>query len=155
MKALFLDRDGVINVHRGYVYKQEDFEFIPGVFEVCRFAKQLGYLIFVVTNQGGIGRGYYTTQDFIKLTLWMLRGFEAQGVNIDKVYFCPDVSSPNRKPAPGMILQAAKDFGVDLSSSIMVGDNETDIQAGIAAGVGTNLLIRRNYGKKEGMENGL
>lgn len=143
--ALFLDRDGVINVDHGYVYKQEDFEFIDGIFELCRCAKQLGYLIFVVTNQSGIGRGHYTEQDFLILNDWMCGVFKEHGVDIEKVYYCqshPDENSPYRKPMPGMILRAVEEFGVDLSRSVLVGDNDTDIAAGIAAGVGVNLLYR-------------
>lgn len=150
--ALFLDRDGVINIDYGYVYKQEDFEFVEGIFELCRTAKRLGYLIFVITNQAGIGRGYYTEQDFLRLTDWMCGVFSDKGVVIDNVYFCPShpdygvgqykADSPYRKPGPGMILQAAEEFGVDLTRSVLVGDKETDIQAGMAAGVGCNLLYR-------------
>lgn len=148
--ALFLDRDGVINTDYEYVFKQEDFEFIDGIFELCRSAKKLGYLIFVITNQAGIGRGYYSEQDFLNLTEWMCGVFNSHGVGIDKVYFCPfhaehgigqyKVDSPNRKPGPGMILQAAQEFDIDLARSVLVGDRETDINAGIAAGVGCNLL---------------
>lgn len=148
--ALFLDRDGVINIDNGYVYKQEDFEFVEGIFELCRTARRLGYLIFVVTNQAGIGRGYYTEQDFLKLSDWMCGVFSDKGVVIDKVYFCPfhpehgvgryKVDSPYRKPGPGMILQAAEEFGVDLPRSVLVGDKESDIQAGMAAGVGCKLM---------------
>lgn len=148
--ALFLDRDGVINIDHAYVFKQEDFDFIDGIFELCRCANQLGYLIFVVTNQAGIGRGYYTERDFLALTDWMCGVFSSQGVVIDKVYFCPShpeygvgeyrMDSSYRKPWPGMILQAAQEFGVDLATSVLLGDKETDIQAGIAAGVGCNLL---------------
>lgn len=149
--ALFLDRDGTINIDHGYTYKQNDFEFVEGIFELCRTAKKLGYLIFVVTNQAGIGRGYYSEKDFLKLTAWMCRVFNDRGIVIDNVYFCPyhpengvrqyKVDSPNRKPRPGMILQAAEEFGVDLKRSVLVGDRETDIQAGLAAGVGCNLLF--------------
>ncbi|MEG6512210.1 HAD family hydrolase [Desulforamulus ruminis] len=148
--ALFLDRDGVINSDHGYVYKQENFQFIEGIFELCRTAKQLGYLIFVVTNQAGIGRGYYTEQDFLELTDWMCGVFSDKGIVIDGVYFCPyhpehavgqyKVDSPYRKPGPGMILQAAEEFDIDLVRSVLVGDKETDILAGMTAGVGCNLL---------------
>lgn len=148
--ALFLDRDGVINIDHAYVCRQEDFEFTDGIFQLCRTAKQLGYLIFVVTNQAGIGRGYYSEQDFMTLTDWMCEVFKAEAVDIDKVFFCPShpeygvgeykVDSNYRKPGPGMILQAASEFGVDLAKSVLVGDKETDIQAGVAAGVGCNLL---------------
>lgn len=148
--ALFLDRDGVINIDHAYVSKPEDFEFVDGIFELCRTAKRHGYLIFVVTNQAGIGRGFYTEEDFLKLTEWMCGVFKDQGVIIDKVYFCPShpehgvgeykVDSPFRKPGPGMILQAAEEFDVDLARSLVVGDKESDIQAGISGGVGCNLL---------------
>lgn len=150
--ALFLDRDGVINIDHAYVSKKEHFEFVEGIFELCRNAKQLGFLICVVTNQAGIGRGYYTEKDFLELTDWMCNVFSKEGSEIDKVYFCPThpehgvgeykIDSRFRKPGPGMILQAADELGIDLAKSILVGDKETDIQAGIAAGVGCNLLYR-------------
>lgn len=148
--ALFLDRDGVINIDHAYVYKKENFEFVDGIFELCRSAKQLGFVICVITNQAGIGRGYYTEKIFLDLTDWMCSVFNGEGAVIDKVYFCPThpeygigeykVDSPFRKPGAGMILQAAQELDIDLSKSILVGDKETDIQAGIAAGVGGNLL---------------
>ena len=150
--ALFLDRDGVINVDHAYVCTQDQFQFIEGIFELCRRAKELGYLIFVITNQAGIARGYYTERDFLDLTEWMCGIFAAQGAAIDKVYFCPfhpefgigryKVDSPFRKPGPGMILQAAREFGVDLKNSVLVGDKESDMEAGLAAGVGCNLFYR-------------
>jgi D-glycero-D-manno-heptose 1,7-bisphosphate phosphatase len=148
--ALFLDRDGVINQDHHYVIKKEDFEFIEGIFEVCRHAKQLGYLLIVVTNQAGIGRGYYTEQDFLQLMDWMCRVFRDQNAPIDKIYYCPShpeagigpykTDSPFRKPAPGMILQAAQEYSIDLSRSVLIGDKESDILAGTAAGVGCNIL---------------
>jgi D-glycero-D-manno-heptose 1,7-bisphosphate phosphatase len=150
--ALFLDRDGVINVDHAYVFKKEDFEFIDGIFELCRFAKQRGFLVCVITNQAGIGRGYYTEKDFLELTDWMCGVFREQGSAVDKVYFCPThpeygigeykTDSIFRKPGPGMIVQAARELELDLVNSVLVGDKETDIQAGIAAGVGRNLLYR-------------
>ena len=151
-RALFLDRDGVINVDHGYVSRQEDFHFVDGIFELCRAAKRHGYLIIVITNQAGIGRGYYTEEAFWTLTDWMCGVFRAEGADIDKVYFCPThpehgigkfrVESDFRKPGPGMLLQAADDFRLDLPGSLLVGDKESDIQAGIAAGVGRNVLFR-------------
>ncbi|MFI4938991.1 MAG: D-glycero-alpha-D-manno-heptose-1,7-bisphosphate 7-phosphatase [Burkholderiales bacterium] len=152
--ALFLDRDGVINVDHAYVCKPENFEFIDGIFALCRKAKALGYLICIVTNQAGIGRGYYSEHDFLLLTDWMCGIFRDEDVMIDKVYFCPThpehgigaykLDSSFRKPGPDMILQAAKELDIDLAKSILVGDKETDIQAGIAAGVGINLLYCNN-----------
>lgn len=149
-RALFLDRDGVINVDYGYVGRKEDFHFVDGIFELCRAAKAHGYCLFVITNQAGIGRGYYSEQDFQRLTSWMCEVFRAEGAEIDKVYYCPDhpehgigeyrKASEFRKPNPGMILQAAREFGLDLPGSILLGDTESDIAAGRAAQVGVNLL---------------
>lgn len=148
--ALFLDRDGVVNIDYGYIYRKENIEFIDGIFSLCKKARNFGYLICIITNQSGIGRGYYSEQDFFVLTDWMREIFHSNGAAIDKVYFCPThpehgigkyrIKSPSRKPEPGMILQAVDDFGIDLATSILVGDKETDIQAGIAAGIGCNLL---------------
>jgi D-glycero-D-manno-heptose 1,7-bisphosphate phosphatase len=150
--ALFLDRDGVINVDHAYVHRQENFEFIDGIFELVRRARAVDRCVFVVTNQAGIARGYYGEDDFHRLTAWMQGVFEAEGAPIDKVYYCPyhaehglgryKLDSPLRKPRPGMILQAADEFGIDLARSLLVGDMATDIQAGEAAGVGRNLLYR-------------
>ena len=150
--ALFLDRDGVINHDRGFVFKREDFEFVDGIFDVCRAARLRGFAIFVVTNQSGIGRGYYTERDFLELTEWMSGVFRSEGVRIDKVYFCAshpefglgayEMDSPFRKPGPGMILQAADEFDVDLDKSVLVGDRESDMQAALNAGVGCRLLYR-------------
>jgi D-glycero-D-manno-heptose 1,7-bisphosphate phosphatase len=148
--ASFLDRDGVINVDHDYVHKTENFEFVDGVFDLCRAAKRLGYLIVVITNQAGIGRGFYSEQEFLKLSDWMCEIFKSQGIVIDKVYFCPfhrehgvgnyKTDSPCRKPAPRMIHLAEQELDIDLAKSVLVGDKETDIQAGITAGVGRTLL---------------
>lgn len=150
-RALFLDRDGVINVNHGYVHKPQDFEFIDGIFDICRAASEKGYLLIVVTNQAGIGRGYYSEETFHELTAWMCDQFKSQGITITKVYWCPDHpehgvgiykrESINRKPGPGMILTAAQDFDIDLKESILIGDNFSDIQAGLAAGVGENICF--------------
>ena len=144
-KALFLDRDGVINHDLGYTSKIEDFVFIDGIFDLCRKAKELGYLIIVVTNQAGIGRGYYSEEDFLNLTKWMKARFEEEGVKITDVYFCPHHSIHgldeykrdcfDRKPHPGMILKASEKYQIDLSQSIMIGDNESDMQAALKAGI--------------------
>ena len=149
--ALFLDRDGVINVDRGYVHQPEEVEFIYGIFELCRAARHAGYLRVVVTNQAGIGRGLYTERDFEALTDWMRQRFDAEGAPLDGVYYCPThptagvgvyrIESDRRKPAPGMILQAARDLAIDLPASILVGDKESDIEAGRRAGVGRNVLL--------------
>lgn len=151
-KVLFLDRDGVINVDHGYLYQAEQFEFIDGVFAACRAFQLAGFEIVVVTNQSGIGRGYYSEQDFHKLTEWMVNEFALQGINILDVMFCPHhpekAVAPYlqqcdcRKPAPGMLTQALEKHNLDPKMSIIVGDKSSDIQAGINAGLGHKFLVR-------------
>ncbi|TKI68165.1 D-glycero-beta-D-manno-heptose 1,7-bisphosphate 7-phosphatase [Sulfurimonas crateris] len=145
-KALFLDRDGVINIELNYLYKIEDFKFIDGIFELCRHYQNLGYLIIVVTNQSGIARNYYDKSDFEKLSTWMIEEFAKKSIKITKVYHCPhhpEISGECscRKPEPGMILEAQKEFDIDLKSSILVGDKERDIEAAIEAGICENYLF--------------
>jgi len=139
-RALFLDRDGVINVEKHYLHKKEDFEFIDGIFELCKKYQALGYKIIVVTNQSGIARGYYGEAEFEELTAWMLEAFKEQGVEIDAVYHCPhhpDVSGACRcrKPEAGMLLEAAEAHDIDLERSLLVGDSERDIIAAHRAGL--------------------
>ena len=145
-KALFLDRDGVINIEKNYLYKKEDFEFIDGIFELCTYYEKLGYIIIVVTNQSGIARNYYSEDDFNSLSKWMIEEFFKRNVIVNKVYHCPhhpDISGECscRKPKPGMLYQANKDFNIDLSNSILIGDKERDIEAGLAAGLETTYLF--------------
>ncbi|HDR8911062.1 TPA: D-glycero-beta-D-manno-heptose 1,7-bisphosphate 7-phosphatase [Burkholderia multivorans] len=144
--ALFLDRDGVVNVDIGYLHRPSDCRFVPGIFELVRAANREGYRVFVVTNQAGIARGFYTEQVFRAFTEWMLDEFAQQDALIDKVYFCPHhpdaglgeyrVACECRKPLPGMLLRARDEFDVDMARSIMIGDNLTDVEAALAAGVG-------------------
>lgn len=157
-KALFLDRDGVINLEKNYVHKIEDFEFIDGIFELTKYFQDKGYLIIVITNQAGIGRGYYTEEDFHKLNDWMIDQFKQRGILITEVYYCPfhpthgigkyKKDSFDRKPNPGMILNATRKYNINLSESILIGDKESDIEAGKSAGVGMNILfLERNNNK--------
>lgn len=149
-RALFLDRDGVINLDHGYVHDRAGFNFVDGIFDLVKYANDVGYMVFVVTNQAGIGRGYYTEHDFKLLTNWMCDQFLAKGGRVEKVYYCPDHpeyglgankrESYSRKPGPGMILAAAQEYNLDLRSSVLIGDKDTDIEAGIGAGVGCNIL---------------
>ncbi len=152
-KALFLDRDGIINVDSGYVHTIDSFVFVDGIFDLCHRAEQSGYLIIVVTNQAGIGRGYYSEGDFLNLTEWMSGQFEKNGVKITKVYFCPyhidgigiyKQASFRRKPNPGMILEACVEHGIDPKQSIIIGDKETDIESGLNALVGTTIIIDKS-----------
>jgi D-glycero-D-manno-heptose 1,7-bisphosphate phosphatase len=149
-RGLFLDRDGVINKDYGYVHRPEEISFVEEIFDLCRHAHGLGYLILVVTNQSGIGRGYFSESDFHRLMMWMKNEFVNQGCPITEVYFCPYHPTAGigdyrrhsswRKPSPGMILKAAEDFNLHLPSCVLVGDSPRDIMAGQAAGVGCNLF---------------
>lgn len=146
-KALFLDRDGVINVDKVHVYLEKDFEFSEGIFEICRKYFNAGYIILVITNQAGIAKGLYTEADFLHLTEWMIDQFHNRGIVISKVYYCPhhpDITGDCecRKPRPGMILQAIEDFSLNISECVLIGDNESDIAAGRNAGIPeSNLLL--------------
>ena len=154
-KVIFLDRDGVINHDLNYVYKIEDFNFIEGVFEACRCFLAKGYQIIIITNQAGIGRGYYTEQDFSILTQWMLAEFKQQGIDILDVYFCPHHPTHGigeylqachcRKPEPGMLLEAIKKYNISPEESILVGDKLSDIQAGKAARVERCFFVKTGH----------
>ena len=149
--ALFLDRDGVVNVDHGYVHRIEDFSFIDGIFELVRTANKANWPVIVITNQAGIGRGYYTEEDFHHLTRWMCDQFRLEGARIDDTFFCPyhpmhgigayRRDSDCRKPAPGMLLKAAEKHGLDLPRSILIGDKISDMQAGQNAGLTALFLF--------------
>ncbi|GAL11413.1 D-glycero-D-manno-heptose 1,7-bisphosphate phosphatase [Vibrio astriarenae] len=150
--AVFLDRDGVINVDHGYVHDEHDFEYVEGVFEATRKFKEMGYMLVLVTNQSGIARGKFTEDRFISLTQWMDWNFSDNGVEFDGIYYCPHHPEHGigeykqdcdcRKPKPGMF-NSAKDFlKIDMAKSVMVGDKAEDLMAAEAAGVGTKILVR-------------
>lgn len=135
-KAVFLDRDGTINVEKHYLYRIEDFEFLPGVIKGLKLLQDAGFILIIVTNQSGIGRGYYTEEDFHKLNNWMIEELKVNGVDIAKVYYCPHLTDAQiekyridcacRKPKLGMYEQAIKDFDIDISNSWVVGDKIRD-----------------------------
>lgn len=157
--AVFIDRDGVINEDRGYVHRIEDFVFLPGAIAGMKIFQDMGYKIVIVTNQAGIARGMYSESDFELLTDHMHKILAANNVMVSGVYHCPH--HPNgiiehltsicncRKPRPGMLLEAAKNLGLNLESSVLIGDKCSDIEAGISAGVPLNILIRKNMLAKE------
>lgn len=155
-KAVFLDRDGIINEDGHYVHRPEDFHFVDGIFDFCRAAKEKNYLLIVFTNQSGIARGYYSEDDFLHLTKWMCDRLEEQGAPIDHVYYCPyhpekgigkyKKESYDRKPNPGMIFRARDEYDIDLHASVVLGDKDSDMDAGRNAGVGTLLLMPGEYG---------
>ena len=150
-KALFLDRDGVINVNHGYVHTPEQTEWVPGIFGFCRVAQEVGYALVVVTNQAGIARGYYSEEQFLAYTRWVHEEFQARSILLEATYYCPhhaeagvgqyQVECECRKPRPGMILRAAYELGLDLRESVLVGDMESDLAAARAAGVASYYLI--------------
>ena len=143
-KAVFFDRDGVINVDYGYVSTIHDFQFTNGIFPVMRSLQERHYALIIITNQSGIGRGYYSELDFQVLTKWMLKQFEGEKINIDGIYYCPHSPEERcscRKPKAGMILQAIQEHRLSLSGSWMVGDKKSDMLAAERAGIKNRVLL--------------
>lgn len=146
--ALFLDRDGVVNKNHGYVFEIQKFEFFPEIFEICLIAKEAKMPIVIVTNQSGIGRGYFSQSKYENLTNWVLSEFTIQGIQITDVLHAPENPDSNphalperRKPSPTMFFEAASKLNLDLSKSVMIGDNESDMLGAERAGIAHRLLI--------------
>ena len=144
--ALFLDRDGVVNKNYGYVYKKDDFDFYLEIFEICSIAQSANMPIVIVTNQSGIGRGYFSEADFLSLTDWMVAEFNRHGISIKSVLYAPEspekeLVSERRKPSPSMILEAAQEFDINLAESIFIGDKESDMLAAQRSGIKHRILI--------------
>lgn len=152
-KAVFLDRDGTINVYKpDYLWKVEDFLWIPEAKEGLRILSKTDYKIIIVTNQSGVGRGYYTKEDVEWLHDWMLEECKKEGIRIDAIYYCPhhpDEGCLCRKPKPGMIHRAAEELGIDLKKSWMIGDNPKDIAAGKSAGLKTIQIKNKELKEKD------
>lgn len=150
--AIFLDRDGTINIDHGYVHEIDQFQFIDGVIDACQTLKKMGFALVLVTNQSGIGRGKFSEQQFLQLTEWMDWSLADRGVDLDGIYYCPHHPQAKvdefrqvcdcRKPMPGMLLTAQQELNLDMAASYMVGDKLEDLQAGLAAKVGTTVLVR-------------
>ena len=142
-KTLFLDRDGTINIDYGYVHEPDRFVFRDGIFDLCRAAQARGYSIVVVSNQSGVDRGYYTKAEMDACNASMKDAFGKEGIGVSAVYCCTsaDDSDPDRKPNPGLFLKAAADLGIDMASSVSLGDSARDAIAASRAGVGLNLLL--------------
>ncbi|GAB3362691.1 D-glycero-beta-D-manno-heptose 1,7-bisphosphate 7-phosphatase [Lysobacter rhizosphaerae] len=152
-RALFLDRDGVINVDHGYVHTPAQTEWVPGIFELVAKANAFGYLPVVVTNQAGIARGYYDEAEFLSYTAWVHDEFRRRGASLAATFYCPHHPDAGlgvlkcdcafRKPRPGMLLAAASELDIDVASSALVGDKASDIEAAKRAGVGVACLLDR------------
>jgi len=143
-KAVFLDRDGIINVDTGYVHEIEGFTFQEGVFSVLKHLQSLGYLLIVVTNQSGIARGYYTQEDYQALTMHMVETLAQNGIGLSGVYHCPhapDDGCACRKPKAGMLKTAQKEFNIVMRESWMIGDKDSDMLAGKNAGIKNRILV--------------
>lgn len=156
-KAVFIDRDGTINVEKEYLYLPAEFEFIQGVPEAIRLLNEAGFLVIVVTNQSGVARGYYTEEDVLLLHRHADALLATEQASVDAWYFCPHHPSGRgsyslpcrcRKPQPGMLLEAARRFDIDLEQSYMIGDKLADVGAGSVAGC-RSILVRTGYGAEE------
>lgn len=151
IKAVFLDRDGTINVHVPYLSKVKDFSLYPFAGEAIRRFNENNYKVFIITNQSGVGRGFFSERRLNKIHDKMLEDLRASKAEIDKIYFCtnlPEDQSDFRKPNSGMIIQAINEFDIDPHRSYMIGDRESDIVAGGRAGLKT-FLVLTGYGQEE------
>ena len=157
-RAVFLDRDGTINIEKDYLHRAEEFAFIPGAPEAIKRLKDAGFLVIVVTNQAGVARGYYDEQAVAALHEHIQQLLAEYGTRIDAFYHCPHhptegvgdyrVDCDCRKGSPGMLLQAAREHDIDLDRSFIVGDKSADVEAGIKAGC-QPILVRTGYGSTE------
>lgn len=150
-KAIFLDRDGTLNIDHGYVHQIDDFHFIDGSIESLRKLKAMGFLLILVTNQSGIARGYFSEAQFLQLTEWMDWSLADRGVDLDGIYYCPHHPHGKgeyrqdcdcRKPKSGMLVQAIKELNIDPSQSFMVGDKIEDLLAARSAKVRSKILVK-------------
>lgn len=151
--SLFLDRDGVVNRDHGYVFEKKNFNFYPEIFEICLLAQKSGMPIVIVTNQSGIGRGYFSEREYQELTEWMILSFKNHGIDLTDVLHAPENPDSDlqpvldrRKPSPAMFLEAALKFNLNLAESIMIGDNELDMLAAQRAGIEYRILIGAHEG---------
>jgi len=147
-KVFFVDRDGVINKEIGYLHDIDKFEFIDGVLEAFEYILSRNYDIIVVTNQSGIGRGFYSEDNFLELNKWMVNFLKSKGINILDVFYCPHSPEDDcncRKPKPGMFLDAKKKFNIEMDKSWSIGDKETDIMAATYAGISNTILVKSGH----------
>ncbi len=148
-KAVFLDRDGTLIEERNYLSRPEDVAIFPGVGTALRTLGERGFLLFIVSNQSGVGRGYFTLGDVAKVIQHLLNELARDGVQFEKIYIAPeapDQPSRGRKPSPQFLFDARDEFGLDLAASYMIGDKLIDLECGWNAGVKACILVRTGYG---------
>jgi len=147
-KVVFLDRDGVLNIEKNYLYKIEDFEFIDGVFESLLYLQNLGYKLVIITNQSGIGRGYYTYEQYTELTVWLKKRFSEKGIDITEIFCCPHSPTQEcncRKPKIGMIDEASKILDIDYKNSWLIGDKSSDIETAFNANIPNTIQVKTGH----------
>lgn len=150
-RAVFLDRDGTIIEEKNYLHREQDVELVKGAADALKKLKQAGFLVFIVTNQAGVGRGYYTEGDVQRVHRFLLGLLSKDGALVDGIYFCPhhpDDHCNCRKPLPKFLFDAAAQFHIRLADSFMIGDRVTDLEAGRRAG-SRSILVRTGYGETE------
>jgi D-glycero-D-manno-heptose 1,7-bisphosphate phosphatase len=150
-RAVFLDRDGTLNVEKNYLSDPAQLEVLPGIGRALRRLMDAGFKLFIITNQSGIGRGYYTLEDMHRVNARLCEVLDADGVRFEKIYFSPespDQPSRTRKPSPQLLFDARDEFGLDLAQSYMIGDKIIDVECGWNAGVKKSILVRTGYGAK-------
>lgn len=155
MKVAFLDRDGVINKEKNYLYRIEDFEYVGNVIEGLRNLVSLGYHLIIITNQSGVARGFYPLTAVESLHCWIKRDLKRYGVDILDIFFCPHhpeglisryaIECDCRKPHPGMLTRAKMKYDIDMKNSLLIGDKLSDINAGKNAGIKNLFLVRSGH----------
>lgn len=143
-RAVFLDRDGTLNEDRGYISRTEDFVFLRGAKQAVKKLKENGFLVFIVSNQSGVGRGYFSSEAVEKIHKKLRFELLKEGAAVDAIYYCPHRPTSRcncRKPSPTMVEAAASRFGVDLERSYFVGDKMSDVETGVACGCKTVLIL--------------
>lgn len=154
-RAVFFDRDGTLNVEKRYLGDPDKLELVADIIPALKQIQEAGFELFIVTNQSGIGRGYYTVDDMHAVNEKLIRLLKEQGIRFSKIYYAPEAPeqpSYGRKPSPQFLLDAAEEFDIDLSRSFMIGDKPSDLQCGWNAGVQASLLVMTGYGSEVKLE---
>lgn len=154
-RAIFLDRDGVLIQEKHYLHRVEDVAIIPGAVAAAKRLQDAAFKLFIVTNQSGVGRGYFTIADVERVNTHITQEFARQGVKFQKIYIAPeapDQPSRGRKPSPQFLFDARNEFALDLANSFMIGDKLIDLETGWNAGVRQSILVRTGYGAKQERE---